>query len=183
MTPYLAPIERPRALLLRLGYRFMRRQFGRVPTPMSVFSSRMPLSFSSFYGKLARLDKKLQLAPGTAALIRQQVSSSNGCAYCMDSNRANVLRRAAGDAQKFDALAQYRTSPLFSAAERAALDYASELATTKSMSAETFDGLARHYDEREICEIVYLVASEHIYNITNLGLNIGSDGYCELVRA
>jgi hypothetical protein len=45
---------------------------------------------------------------------------------------------------------------------------------------ETFSRLASFYPEREICEIVYLVASEHVYNITNLGLNIHSDMLCEL---
>ena len=44
----------------------------------------------------------------------------------------------------------------------------------------TFERLARHYSEREICDIVWLVASEHLYNITNIGLNIGSDGLCEV---
>jgi hypothetical protein len=37
-----------------------------------------------------------------------------------------------------------------------------------------------HFSEREICDIVWLVASEHLYNKTNVGLNIGSDGFCEV---
>jgi len=45
---------------------------------------------------------------------------------------------------------------------------------------ETFARLASFYSEREICDIVWLVASEHLYNINNVGLNIGSDGMCEL---
>ena len=40
--------------------------------------------------------------------------------------------------------------------------------------------LAQHYSEREICDIVWLVASEHLYNVTNIGLNIGSDGLCDV---
>ena len=35
--------------------------------------------------------------------------------------------------------------------------------------------MAGYYSEREICEIVWLVASEHFYNLTNIGLNIHSD--------
>jgi len=42
--------------------------------------------------------------------------------------------------------------------------------------------LSRHYSARAICEIVWLVASEHLYNITNLGLNIHSDMLCDLSR-
>jgi alkylhydroperoxidase family enzyme len=81
---------------------------------------------------------------------------------------------------RFDALPGYRASPLFTDAERAALDYATELTRDKKVDPGTFARLARHYSEREICDIVWLVASEHLYNLTNIGLNIGSDGLCEL---
>ena len=65
-------------------------------------------------------------------------------------------------------------------AERAALDYATELTRNKNVSRATFDRLSGYYSEREICEIVWLVASEHLYNITNLGLNIHSDPPCNI---
>jgi hypothetical protein len=42
--------------------------------------------------------------------------------------------------------------------------------------------MARHYSEREICEIVWLVASEHLYNMTNIGLNIHSDMLCDITK-
>jgi hypothetical protein len=40
--------------------------------------------------------------------------------------------------------------------------------------------MARYYTEREICEIVWLVATEHLYNMTNIGLNIHSDMLCQV---
>jgi alkylhydroperoxidase family enzyme len=83
---------------------------------------------------------------------------------------------------KFDALEQYRTSPLFSEAERAALDYVTELTKTKTVQPEIFARMARHYSERQICEIVYVVATEHVYNMTNIGLNIHSDLLCDIAR-
>jgi len=69
---------------------------------------------------------------------------------------------------------------LFTEAERAALDYATELTESKHVEQATFDRLARFYDEREICDIAWLVASEHLYNVSNHAMNIGSDGLCEL---
>ena len=83
---------------------------------------------------------------------------------------------------KFDALEDYKTSPLFNEVERAALDYVTELTRNKRVEPETFDRLRKHYSEREICEIVWLVASEHFYNMTNLGLNIHSDMLCDIAR-
>ena len=48
---------------------------------------------------------------------------------------------------KFDALEEYRTSPLFSDAERALLDYVTELTKEKKVSPETFvDGLDHTVD-------------------------------------
>jgi hypothetical protein len=40
--------------------------------------------------------------------------------------------------------------------------------------------LARFYSEREICDSVWPVASEHFYDPTSIGLDIGSDGLYEL---
>lgn len=176
--PFLSPIERPPGLILKIVFFFVRRQFGKVITPLRVFVARMPPAFGSFYGKVAHLDKKLQLPAKTAVIIREQVASINTCLFCMDTARWFAMNEL-GDT-RFEALAEYQESPLFSEAERAALDYATELTKEKKVSPETFARLKRHYTDREICDIVWLVASEHLYNISNIGLNIGSDGLCQL---
>lgn len=175
--PFLAPVDRPPGFLLKIVFFFVRRQFGKVMTPLTVFAARMPMAFGSFYGKVGQLDKKLRLPAKTAAIIRERVASINSCLFCMDAARYYAMKQL-GDTTRSDALADYRTSPLFTEAERAALDYASELTRSKKVAPETFARLKLHYSEREICDIVWLVASEHIYNLTNIGLNIGSDGLC-----
>jgi alkylhydroperoxidase family enzyme len=179
MTTFLAPVAKPKGLMLRLGYAFTRRQFGQVPGPLSVFCARMPTAFARFYMKAGALEKKLKLASETTVLIRERVASTNMCLFCMDSNRWSAINKKGVDAAKLDALGDYRTSPLFSDSERAALAFATELTEERHVSPGTFAELARHYSEREICEIVFLVSSEHLYNINNLGLNIGSAGMCE----
>jgi alkylhydroperoxidase family enzyme len=183
MTPLLAPVEKPSHPLLKLGYFFTRKQLGTVPGPLNVFCARMPFAFTSFYGKIAKLDEKLSLPADTALLIRQQVARSNVCSYCIDANRYAAIKESAANEAKFDALDDYFASALFTDAERAALDYVTEVTNNKDVRPDTFAALARHYNEREICEIVWLVASEHLYNINNVALNIGSDGYCKVPAA
>jgi alkylhydroperoxidase family enzyme len=183
VATYLPPIERPRGLFLKMVYLLTRRRFGKVATPIAVFSARMPVAFLSFYGKVSRLDRKLRLPSHTAVLIREQVASINTCLFCMDAARYYAMRQSSDNRARFDALPEYRTSPLFTDAERAALDYASELTRDKQVGRETFERLTRHYSEREVCDVVWLVASEHLYNMSNIGLNIGSDGLCELSPA
>jgi alkylhydroperoxidase family enzyme len=166
---------------MKFVYAATRRQFGKVLTPLKVFSARMPIAFGMFYGKIGSLDKKLLLPKETAMLIREQVARINVCLFCMDIGRSFTIK-ASMDQAKFDALEQYGTSPLFSDAERAALDYVTELTRDKKVNPETFARMSKHYSERAICEIVWLVASEHVYNITNIGLNIHSDMLCDISR-
>jgi alkylhydroperoxidase family enzyme len=179
---FLAPVQKPNRLLLRIMFWYARRQWSVVPRPFSVFVARMPLAFGSFYGKVSKLDKKLSLPANTAVLVRERVASTNMCTWCVDGQRWFVTRKAPHLLAKLDAIPEYRTSPLFDDRERAALDYATELTEYKHVAEETFERLSRHYSEREICEIVWLVSSEHLYNINNIGLNIGSDGLCKIAN-
>lgn len=180
MATYLPPVERPKGLMKKITYSVMRRMFGLVPTGTKVFTARMPTSFMTFYAKAYRLDKKLQLPIETAYIVRHEVASINMCTACMDIGRYYGLKKSPEMLTRLDAVSEYSTSPLFTAAERAALDYACELTTNKAVAPETFARLSEHYSEREICDIVYLVASEHLANMSNIGLGIGSDGLCEI---
>jgi alkylhydroperoxidase family enzyme len=181
MDTFLSPIETPSGLMMKLAYTMTRRQFGKVLTPLKVFCARLPLAFGQFYAKISQLDKKLLLPPETAMLIREQVARINVCLFCIDIGRAFTIKASMNQA-KFDALEQYSTSPLFTEADRVALDYVTELTKKKTVDPDTFARLSRHYSERAICEIVWLVASEHFYNMTNIGLNIHSDMLCGLSR-
>lgn len=179
MDTFLPPIENPSSPMLKMVYGMSRRQFGKVMTPIKVFVARMPLAFGQFYGKISKLDKKLQLPLETQMLVRERVAKLNVCLFCIDIGRLFTIKAKLNQA-KFDAINDYATSPLFNEAERAALDYVTELTVNKQINSETFARLRKHYSERAICEIVWLVASEHFYNISNLGLNIHSDMLCDL---
>jgi hypothetical protein len=51
-------------------------------------------------------------------------------------------------------------TPLKVHSARAALDYVTELTKDKTVNPDTFARMSRYYSQREICEIVWLVASE-----------------------
>jgi alkylhydroperoxidase family enzyme len=118
---------------MKLAYFFTRRQFGKVLTPLKVHSAWLPPVFGLFYSKIGKLDKKLMLPPEIVLLIREQVARINVCLFCMDIGRSFTIKASMNEA-KFDALEQYRTSTLFSDAERAALDYVTELTKDKRLS-------------------------------------------------
>jgi alkylhydroperoxidase family enzyme len=181
MDTFLPPIEKPDGLMMKLVYAMTRRQFGKVLTPVKVVSARMPLGFGLFGAKIGKLDKKLVLPPETALLVREHVARLNVCLFCIDIGRSFTIQ-ASMNQEKFDALEEYRSSPLFNEGERAMLDYVTELTRDKKVDPETFRRMREYYSEREICEIVWLVASEHFYNMTNIGLNIHSDMLCDISR-
>ena len=180
-APFLAPIEEPQDPVLKQILAAQEAYLGKVITPSKVHSARLPPAFAQFYGRIGELDRELNLSPEIVLLIRGQVARLNVCLFCMDSDRAAAIQRSM-DQAKFDALDEYGASPLFTDAERAALDYVTRLTRDKKVDPGVFDRVAKHYSEREICEIVYLVASEHVYNMTNIGLNIHSDMLCDLVK-
>lgn len=179
--PFLPPIENPEDPVMKQVYEMTSKQFGKVVTPVKVFIARMPPEFGEFSARIGQLGQKLTLPHETAMLIAQRVSGINICSFCTDLSRAFTIQMSMNQA-KFDALEEYRTSPLFTEAERAALDYVTELTTNKAVSPDTFARMAKHYTERQVCEIVWLVASEHFYNMTNIGLNIHSDMLCDISK-
>lgn len=176
---FLSPIDKPGSLAMKFFFALSRKLFGKVMMPMRVHTARLPLDFLKFYMKTYQLDKKLQISSELISLIRQRVARVNGCHFCMDSGRFAALKASISEA-KLDALSQYGTSALFTDAERSALDYATELTRDKHVDPDTFSRLAKYYSERELCEIAYVVASEHLSNITNIGMNVGSDGFCSI---
>ena len=133
---------------MKLAYFFTRRHFGKVLTPLQVYSARLPAASGMFYSKIGRLDKKLTLAPEPPLLVRAQVAQLNVCEFCMDISRSGAVTTGINPA-KFAALEQYGANPLVTAAKRAALDYATELTRAKTMKPAPFACLADHYTERQ----------------------------------
>jgi alkylhydroperoxidase family enzyme len=175
------PIERPTNLFTRFAYWMMKRQLGTVMTPAKVVYARMPKSLVLATTEVWVMEKGLSLDPAITHLTRTWVAMINSCSFCVDIGKAVAVQHHM-TLEKFDALAEYRTSPLFSDRERAALDYVDEATRNKRVSDTTFDALRRHFDDREIVEITWLNALENYYNLLNLPLGIEADGLCAIAQ-
>jgi len=85
--------------------------------------------------------------------------------------------------EKILALAGYATSPLFSEAERVALEYADAMTITgREVSDELFARLREHYDENQIVELTATIAWENCSSKFNRALRIPSQNLWERVR-
>ena len=178
----LQPIEEPKGIMMRIAYWMTKRQLGKVMTPMKVVYPRMPGAVKLAY-EIAKFETKgISLDSELKFLVTSLAAQINGCGFCVDIGRAMVVRERIG-LEKFNALLEYKTSPLFSDRERAALAYAEEATRCKRVSDATFETLRNHFNEREIVEITWLNAVENYYNLINLPLEIESDGLCAIAVA
>lgn len=87
---------------------------------------------------------------------------------------------AAGEAKQA-AVARWRESTAFSAAERAALEYAERITITgQSVDDALFERLRAHFSEAQIVELTACVALENFRSKFNPALGIASQGFCPL---
>lgn len=171
----LTPIEKPRHLMTRRAYSMMKQRFGKVPTPIKVIYGRKP-AFLPLLMLINRIENhSISLDDELRLLVFNQVDRLNGCSFCDDYRLAIVVQKKIG-VEKFGHLAQFRTSDLFSARERAALAYAEEATASKQVSDETFEDVKKHFSEVEIVELTWLVAVENYFNLLKLSLELGGDG-------
>lgn len=174
----LEPIAKPPTLLGRLLDTAVRSALGRSITPSQVVYNRVPaawrisLAFQLFERFGAKLPAELRL------LVTTRIAQLNGCAFCQDIKRASAIRAELGT-EKFDALEDWRTSPVFSARERSALAFVEQATHTMRVDDATFAELARHFDEREIAELALSNAIENFYNRMNLSLGIDASDELE----
>lgn len=177
----LEPLERPPNLLMRIAYWISRRRFGRVISPLSVIYARVPYLARLGNGLAIAAEKKTVLDPGLRLLIQAQTSAHNGCGFCLDMKHAEAVRHELG-LEKFEALAEFETSPLFDERERVALRYAAEVTKHKRVDDALFEDLRKHFSEREIVEITFVNALENFHNSLAVPLGLESDGLCALAQ-
>ncbi len=91
-------------------------------------------------------------------MVAEVVSAAAGCRYCAAHNASNSYKGGV-PVEKIEALWQFQTSPLFDAAERAALNLALAAGSCPaSVGDEHFTELKKHFSEDAIVEIVAVVA-------------------------
>ena len=106
---------------------------------------------------------KAVLYEGTVAeelkmLVSLVTSQASGCRYCQ-AHMSNLASLYKASDEKICAVWSFESSPLFSAAERAALrlGYHAALVPNEATAAD-FDELKKHFDENQIVEIVATIA-------------------------
>ena len=100
-----------------------------------------------------------ELPRSLKGLMATVVSGTAGCRYCQAHTALGAMQGADASAEKVAAVWQFRESPLFTVAERAALEFALAAGQQPNgVTDEHFARLREHYSERAILEMVGLIA-------------------------
>ena len=92
-------------------------------------------------------------------MIAEVVSNAAGCRYCTAHNAENAAHIGGVALEKVEALGGFQTSPLFTAAERAALSLAHAAGgAPPAVTDAHFTELKKHFSEDAIVEIVAVIA-------------------------
>lgn len=91
-------------------------------------------------------------------LIAHVASRAAGCQYCLAHTAEGALHFGLDEA-KLAAVWDYQSSPLYSPAERMALDFSLAAASVPNdVTEEMFEQMRRHWTEDQILEIISVVA-------------------------
>ncbi len=91
----------------------------------------------------------IRLEPGLQFMVTTLAAQINGCAFCVDIGRAVAIRQHLA-MEKLNALSEYRSSPLFSDRERAALAYVEEATRNKRKFRRHFLRLYESTEKRKL---------------------------------
>lgn len=103
-------------------------------------------------------------------LVRLRASQINGCTYCIDKHSREAL--AAGETgERLQALADWRTSPMFDARERAALQWTESLTLLQQTHApdEDFAAVRAHFSDKELSDLSFVIAVINAWNRIAVG--------------
>jgi uncharacterized peroxidase-related enzyme len=154
----IAPVPPEHSPELREQFERMKANLGFVPNSILIMQ-RMP-KLAKAFGQLsaALWDPEGKVDRGLKRLIAHVSSRAAGCQYCMAHTAGGALHFGV-EGEKVAAVWDYQTSPLFSPAERAALDFAVAAACVpNAVTDDMFVEMRKYWSEDQIVEIVGCIA-------------------------
>lgn len=135
-----------------------RKTTGYIPNSMLIMQRKPKLARAFAQLMPAVFDPEGEVDLGFKRLIAFVCSRAAGCRYCMAHQVGSAFKLGV-DEKKFDAVWDYKTSPLYSEAERAALDVAVAAGCVPNeVTDEQFEELKKHWNENQIVEIVAVIS-------------------------
>ncbi len=163
----LTPLARDAMPELDADFAFFERTLGFVPNSLLTMARRPALARGLIALSRGVYDPNGEVDLGLKRLIGHAASWAAGCLYCRAHTGTSALRHGVSP-QKLADLPNYRTSPLFSPAERVAIDFAHVAAMQpNAVDDATFAALREHWSEAAVVEILGVVGLFGFFNRWN----------------
>src|SRR5262249_13308196 len=164
-SPRLVPLPADPALQEQFAH--SKRSLGFVPNSLLIMQ-RKPKMVKAWAQMLAAVwEPDSKVDRGFKRLIAHVASRAAGCQYCMAHTAGGAMHFGV-DEEKVAAIWDYQTSPLYSEAERAALDVAVAAGSVpNAVTDDMFNELRKHWTEEQIVEIVGVIATFGFLNRWN----------------
>ena len=157
-SPRIAPLPADHAPELKANFDAFAKNLGFVPNSMLILQRKpkivqaMAQLSAAVWGPDSEVDRAFK------RLIAHVASRTAGCQYCMAHTAGGALLFGI-EPKKVEAVWDFRTSPLYSEAEKVALDFAIAAASQPNgVTDEMFAEMRRHWSETQIVEIVAVVS-------------------------
>ena len=155
-APRLAPLAPAPALAD--AFAVYNKSLGFVPNSVLIMQRRPKMVRALAQLAAAVWDPESSVEVGFKRLLAHFASRASGCQYCMAHTAGGALRLGV-DEQKLAALWAYKASPLYTDAERLALDFAlAAAAVPNDVSDELFAAMRAHWNDDQMVEIVGVIS-------------------------
>jgi uncharacterized peroxidase-related enzyme len=153
-----APLERQSVPQLEPFLSQTEKRMGFLPNSQLIMARKPKLLQAFSQLGQAVNDPENKTSRPLRTLVGHMASKAAGCQYCV-AHTGESAHNASVDEKKIAAIWEYETSPLFTAAERAALRFAQcAAAVPNAVSDEDVAALRRHFGDEEIVELVGVIA-------------------------
>lgn len=145
-------------------FKHFRDLLGYVPNNALVLSRKPKIVKGLAQLASAVWDPSNEVDRGLKRLVAYMASRTHGSRYSMAHSAEAAHRSGIPDA-KIEAVDEYRTSPLYTEAERVALDFTVGAASQpNTVTDELFERMRKHWTDNQIVEIAAVVAINGFLN-------------------
>jgi alkylhydroperoxidase family enzyme len=170
-------------IVYRVGPRMTRKLTGRDPQtgtglePFTIwaYAPKMMTAIGKFNGPMR---KGKTVSQRIQNLVELKGATMIGCEFCMDLG-SQICRNSGFSDEELLAIANYRSSSLFTAEEKAALDFTvGFMRTPVDISDEVFANAQKYFEDRQLVEIGGLLTCVNLDRF-NAAFGIGSAGFSD----
>ena len=158
MSARIDPLPQDHSPELADAFAAYRKSLGFVPNSMLILQRKPKIVKAMAQLTAAVWDPEGEVDRGFKRLVAHVASRTAGCQYCMAHTAGGALLFDI-DPKKVEAVWDFRISPLYSAAEKVALDFAIAAASQPNgVTEEMFAEMRKLWSETQIVEIAAVVA-------------------------